>query len=231
LTCSGYEIINSCPQNWRYIVRKIIMFSSILLIVIVIFIFFFWLSQLEPHWSADISDTNPRKISTSKEVVGIKDTYEIAKKRVDEWREGTYLHNIMVNYIGKDQIQERKGLIRYFFYIKNNDSRGLPHVNAIVDIDTERQEIIRFEAFSGFDLGSRRMQIDEWELDIIQAMDIAEKHLGTSYFSQYPNPMVRIRANYDNTIGVGYHPDEKSYTAKMYIKINMITGEVEHIQQ
>lgn len=210
--------------------RSLIIISTI--IVIFITSILLWIIFREPHWSLiEIEDLEPRPFNLSQDIKEIKPTYEIAKKRVDEWRTGTHLHDIMIDFVGIDQISNRKGLIRYFFYIKNNDLDGIPHVIAIVDIDTDKQETVRFEVFGGFDLGGRKLDISGWEIDILEAMSIAEKYLGTEYYEQYSNPMVRIRSQYDNKWTVEYHPNKDSYMPEKSVAIDAITGEILRIKE
>lgn len=211
--------------------KKVIIIVSIAVLLIMIMLIG-WLMTRELHWSMqEIKDTKPNPLNVDAEIKDIKSTLKIANKRVDEWRTGTYLHSVMVEFVGIKQIKDREGLIRYFYYISNEDKEGLPHVRAIVDINTEKQVISNFEVYGGFDLGSRKLDISEWNIDILEAMNIAEKHLGTEYYRKNAHPKVRIRANYDNTWSVEFLPNEESYMADKYIEINAVSGKIVNIKE
>ena len=210
--------------------KKIIILVAVI-ILLIISIFIGWLTTLELHWSMqEIKDTKSYSLNLDNKANDVKSTFQIANRRVNEWRSGTYLDDIMIEFVGTKQIKNREGLFRYFYYISNEDEDGLPHVVAIVDINTEKQVISRFEVFGGFDLEGRKLDISEWKVDILEAMDIAEKHLGTDYYDKNETPKVRIRASYGNYWIVEFHPNEESYMPDKYIDINAITGEVVKIK-
>lgn len=71
-------------------------------------------SELTPKGYSDYTE-----ISLEKTIDSIKAGIPFATERVGEWRDTMHLNFINVGFVGKEQIENRKGTINYLFYEEN----------------------------------------------------------------------------------------------------------------
>lgn len=168
-----------------------------------------------------------KEIVLDEEVVSIKSGLPYATQRVSEWRDTMHLNYISAGFMGKEEIKERRGRITYLFY-EENVTKKLD-ADAYVRINMNSKSIIRFSSSYGTPkelIGSAiSIDVDNWQIDINEAFDIAIAELGEDSIDKYDNPKVVLRCG-EKSWDFAVYPSQDAKYQDLLIRINPETGEV-----
>lgn len=158
----------------------------------------------------------------------IKSGLPYAIKRVEEWRDSMVLSFINAGFIGKEQIENRKGTISYFFYEEKVTEKLDAY--AYINIDMNNNCIYDFTSSYGTpkELGGgpeEVLDVNVWNVDISDIFDIVEEKLGVNYLDQYDEPKVVLRCG-ENWWDFAVYENSTSPIEEFVIEINPITGEI-----
>ncbi|MFC4769422.1 hypothetical protein [Effusibacillus consociatus] len=208
--------------------KKIYIVLSVLLIVFILpAAVIGTINADKTHWTRkDIDDKTiiplPHSIST------IKEGLPFANKRASEWRKDAELSYVVVRFEGKDAIKNRKGVIAYRYYVKNKSLIGLPHAVCYVEIDLDKQSIVRFQAYGSDKLDDTMINIAKWNLDLDDVFGVVEKQLDSNVIDKHSKPIVVIRA-FEDFWHFAIFPSPDSHGEELLVVIDPVTKEIKRI--
>lgn len=176
------------------------------------------------HWSMqkiEIMDAESLPIT----VLNVKDGIPFADNKAKEWNKNAVLSNVVVDFEGRDRINEQVGVINYHYFVENHDKIGLPYAVCWVAIDTLKQEKVRFSAYGGKNLEGMPIDTSLWVIDIPDVFNIIKNKGYLEVINQYNNPKIVIRA-YPKFWSVGIFLDGDSTYENISITIDYQTGYV-----
>ena len=183
------------------------------------------------------SNPTPRNESDDTEhfldetINSIKSGLPYATQRVEEWRDTMHLNFINASFVGKEQIEERMGMISYFFYEEKATDKL--DADATVRIDMNKNSIVYFSSSYGTPkkLGGSAnvLNTESWTIDINEVFDIAIAELGEDSISQYDNTKIVLTCSETFwEFAVYSYPDARY--PDITVKIDPVKGEVMDIR-
>lgn len=194
------------------------------IVLILLFFGLFVVYLCYPSPPEGVEDNKPRRLYSP--IITVREGIPIANARAHEWRKDLYLYNISVGFIGKEQIQKRKGIIHYYFYAKNADKDF--DALARVDIDMEKNSVVSFSSTYGTPqelMGGSPLDSSKWKIDINDVFDIISVELGQETILRYKSPKVVLHCS-ESFWNFSLYSSPNAAYAEILISINSESGEI-----
>ena len=164
---------------------------NVIKVVLICVVCFFMLVYCSREYEDGESD---KKIyPLDRQIASIKDGLPFAIAKAEKWRAGAEFYRFVVTLIGKDEIVNKRGEIVYYFY--KEKAKGRFDGSAKVVLDMKTNSITSFDSLYGtskYLMGNDELDIDNWKLDIDEAVDIAFEKIGKDKILSLDKPIIEI---------------------------------------
>jgi hypothetical protein len=215
--------VNAMKIKYKKVLGITILIFISIFIVVGIAISIAALQEKPPEHPLDFQDI--KKVELAKPIKSVEDGLPFALKRANEWRKDVVLTGIQIVSEGKEQIENRIGIINYTFefeYVNEKKPGGI----LIVSINTQSNSIELVSASHDGEDKSRKvkkLEFSKMAESINKIYDTAIKAIGKDNIFQFKQPFVRVSINLNNAVFESGTSETKLPVIKSNVRIDMST--------
>lgn len=165
-------------------------------------------------------------VPLEQEVSSIKEGLEFAQERAKRWHSEAVLSSASVRFSGEEEIENRTGIISYWFFVSNLGFFKDKYVVSVVDIDMKENAIVEFISFGGDDKPMKiGMDINKGNIDIEECFNKIKSSFDFEEYKKYTSPFIVIDAGETRWYFSMFDSDNKQNEG-LFVKLDSSNGDI-----